>query len=1023
MTNFLQAFDPSTGKAKQCVVVEDWPIVAKDMLTNTKDMAQDCMSGRLLGVLSRLLTLFQKCAQQEHLGEYSGFFKFAHKTNHFHPQGLALEDKDQFDLHYKYHYKTKPFDPSSMRIRHLPRDVYQFLDGVYRGNPSHAAALKQSEKLCSIQLDPPKQVLAAPRGHDIRLFADQLISIAWAHPQLCDLTTVLGHSVVAMNTLLPPPTVSLFAGREQALKALKKSLQAKQQRIIAPPITGPGGIGKTQLALRVMKQQAQKEQYAHVFWIPAESEEKLIDAYLQLAEGLCIYVDKQDAKQAVRNVRLHLKDQHCLYIFDDAQNIAAIQDFLPLAKGHVLITSRNSAREAWSTKPLQMAPLSEQEALSLAKSFGFARQRSTQEAMKSLLARFPRHPLTLVQLFSTLDKQGLTLQEFFSAMQDYTVDKQDQELLDLLSKDPHARVGYDKSTLYVFKTSLECLSKEHHDGEEAQQLLGQLAYLDPKGIPLNWLLSWDQEDPSLLHGKIRSLLSLLEKYSLIQWDRDARQVYIHATVQVMVRHLHPQSTLTGLIHRLVDYVGNEEAAYQNAAKWSSLLPHGRMLFERLATAQYPQEAYTLTKYLAKACRVTCLLKEGVSWAEKQLEICQKLFPRQDHQCIASSLRLVGASLRHTNNYQKALEYCDQALSMYKRLYEKQNSPEIAHTLITRGWILEELASYQEALDDFNEALTIYKAKGDGREVIIALNSIGWVYTRLSNYQEAKNSFKEALEIGEKIYPDQDHPNTARALDGLGRSLVCLGKSKEALEYTKPALAMYQRLYQEQDHPQVARSFNSVGWCYGELGKYEHELSYYEKSLEMRKRLYKDNDHLGIARSLHNIGWSLGKSGNYPEALTYFTQALEMYQRIYPNNEHPQVALALDYSSLSLRKTGNQQEALESLEKALKIYTDFYKGPYHSDIARVLNHLGTTLSELNKLPEALTYYKRAICMALRVYKGEHPRITQYLNHLIAILKKIEDQALIQQTKDEVLPLCSQYLGERHVLTQQLRDAEK
>ncbi|MCG8387071.1 MAG: hypothetical protein MJA30_16105, partial [Cytophagales bacterium] len=82
-----------------------------------------------------------------------------------------------------------------------------------------------------------------------------------------------------VNTLLPPPAVTFFVGRAQELKAFRQSFQAQQERLIAPPITGPGGVGKTQLALRVVKQQVEETPYDYVFWIPAESEEKLLEAY------------------------------------------------------------------------------------------------------------------------------------------------------------------------------------------------------------------------------------------------------------------------------------------------------------------------------------------------------------------------------------------------------------------------------------------------------------------------------------------------------------------------------------------------------------------------------------------------------------------------------------------------------------------------------------------------------------------------------------------------------------------------
>ena len=154
-----------------------------------------------------------------------------------------------------------------------------------------------------------------------------------------------------------------------------------------------------------------------VFWVPAESEEKLLEAYLRIAERLGIHIDKKDLKQAAQTVRTYLQDRHCLYVFDDAPDIAAIQDFLPLAKGHVLITSRNGNVGAWPTKPLVMNPFGEQEALALAQELGYGQSTQEQEALQSLLKQVPCYPLTLVQLFSTLEAEGLDAAEFLEAMQ------------------------------------------------------------------------------------------------------------------------------------------------------------------------------------------------------------------------------------------------------------------------------------------------------------------------------------------------------------------------------------------------------------------------------------------------------------------------------------------------------------------------------------------------------------------------------------------------------------------------------
>ena len=93
------------------------------------------------------------------------------------------------------------------------------------------------------------------------------------------------------------------------------------------------------------------------------------------------------------------------------------------------------------------------------------------------------------------------------------------------------------------------------------------------------------------------------------------------------------------------------------------------------------------------------------------------------------------------------------------------------------------------------------------------------------------------------------------------------------------------------------------------------------------------------------------------------------------------------------------------------------------VAETLHSMGADQEGLGQLIEAVAYYKQSLCMVLRIYQKAHPHITQYLKSLIDILNKLADQALIQQTKDEVVPLCNQWLGENHALTQQLRDAGK
>ena len=123
MQTLIKAFDPSTGDAYQTLSVHSWPVVAKKSLA----LAGQLITGDKINAILALCQLLKRCTNQESLGEYSGFFKFAKQVNRYHPQPYTKRGKDAFDLTYKYHYHTAPFAPSQLHIRHFPAPAQQFL--------------------------------------------------------------------------------------------------------------------------------------------------------------------------------------------------------------------------------------------------------------------------------------------------------------------------------------------------------------------------------------------------------------------------------------------------------------------------------------------------------------------------------------------------------------------------------------------------------------------------------------------------------------------------------------------------------------------------------------------------------------------------------------------------------------------------------------------------------------------------------------------------------------------------------
>ncbi|MEL6153026.1 MAG: hypothetical protein AAFQ78_03290, partial [Bacteroidota bacterium] len=251
-TNFLQAFDPNTGQEKQCVLVRSWPLISKEHFKSLTQGLTRIFSGNILAAIGNFLAALKACSQQEFLGQYSGFFKFAHQTNHYHPDGLSLEEDspEEFELKYKYHYHAEPFAPHLLRNRHIPMQVRQFMANLRAGVVDEQITIDQEALLADLQWQP--DVLSTTSGTDIRPSVDLLMSVALENPALCTPRGLIGPAsmskLVSRSPLAPPP-IDFFVGRAATLDRITQAWQKKKKRTIHL-IAGPGGIGKSQVALR-----------------------------------------------------------------------------------------------------------------------------------------------------------------------------------------------------------------------------------------------------------------------------------------------------------------------------------------------------------------------------------------------------------------------------------------------------------------------------------------------------------------------------------------------------------------------------------------------------------------------------------------------------------------------------------------------------------------------------------------------------------------------------------------------------
>lgn len=158
-----------------------------------------------------------------------------------------------------------------------------------------------------------------------------------------------------------------FTGHEEILLFLHEMLQKKKNGAFAQSyaLSGPGGIGKTQIALEYVYRSASA--YDAIFWIDAGSRENILADFSSIAAMLNFpEKDDQDQNRMLNAVKRWLHThKHWLLIFDDIEDPELVKGFLPAARNSTLLLTTQRATLGMIALPLELEPMSQVEATQL----------------------------------------------------------------------------------------------------------------------------------------------------------------------------------------------------------------------------------------------------------------------------------------------------------------------------------------------------------------------------------------------------------------------------------------------------------------------------------------------------------------------------------------------------------------------------------------------------------------------------------------------------------------------------------
>ncbi len=663
-----------------------------------------------------------------------------------------------------------------------------------------------------------------------------------------------------------------FTGRDElfdqldqhlALPEYPAAVETRRVALTQPhAIRGLGGIGKTQIVIEYAYRSRDLGRYTHTFWVNAASEETISASFMTIANLLPSLPARNEADQRklVEAVKRWLEQckQRWLLIFDNADDIALVRDYLPQqGNGSIVLTTRANAVGSLATS-IEVETMGFLEGTQLllrrAQRFEHASDEEINQAGNIVVA-LDHFPLAL-------DQAGAYIEETQCSFVDY-LDLYRTHRQVLLAQRGTMATDYPHS---VATTWLLSFQKVEQANPAAAELLHLCSFLAPDRIPLellrdgavHWPASLQQvvADPALFQQLIADLL----KFSLVKRLVEEHALSIHRLVQAVQRDQMEPETQRQWAERAVQAI-------------NTVFPDNPK-----DVASWPQ----CLRYLDQAQTCYALIEHyGFAFVEAVSVLNRTGFYLYDHALYAIAEPL----------YQRALAICEQELGT--------SHPNTATSLDNLALLYIAQGKYVEAEPLLQRALAIYEQElGTSHpDTATSLNNLALLYDTQGKYVEAEPLYQRALAIREQQLGAR-HPDTAQSLNNLAALYREQGKYAEAEPLYQRALAICEQEL-GTSHPDTARSLNNLALLYQNQGKYVEAEPLLQRALAIREQQL-GTSHPDTAGSLSNLAGLYIAQGKYAEAEPLGQQALVIFEQVL-GPQHPTTrAIRANYATL-LRK--------------------------------------------------------------------------------------------------------------------------
>ncbi len=695
-----------------------------------------------------------------------------------------------------------------------------------------------------------------------------------------------------------PAQPTPLVGRAAEMGKLFLWLHNPEQRLIS--LVGPGGSGKTRLALTAAKTHS----YAFldgVCFVPLAEVEEEAGLIQAIAAEIGLTLTASEERKQLLN---YFRGKEMLLILDNVEQIVEPTADLVMAllesavRLRFIVTSRSYLQlRAESRLPLDGLPvppkntavsdeesvtdfdavrLFVQEAQRVNPAFSFNGQGDAIAALCRMVEGLP----LAIELAAALVNTQLPNQ--LLSQVEVGFDSLAATMRDIPARHRGLRAVFDYSWQMLTPLQQQTLARlTVFHGGFSQRSAAAVAMADTTllaELVTKSLVRIEATDRYSLH-------KIINQYALEQLEEREEAVEEHAAfftnrIAEVTADLHGPKQTTVSRQLLID-LANIEAAWQTAITAENMdallaMAPGLTRFYRVAGLfQAGVTAYSNAVARLASPPPTLHLHQALFLVEKQefaaaatavnIAIEDGL---RDPALLAQAHLIMTEVQLHQGQSGEARHTLERALA----LAETAQVPWLlAQSWHKMGWLEERAGNYSQAEKATRQAIALYESTGDLLGLALAYHSLGVVTFRQGDMATTKEILEKALAVRRQV--DPNGLSSARILVNLGSVINNLGQEEESLRYFQDALAVFQ---QTGDRSGAALASDMLGESYSCRYDFKQAQTYLDQALLLRQEI---GQRKGIADAQRHLADLAIRLGRYNEAQQLLSVSMDTYQAV------------------------------------------------------------------------------------------------------------------------------------------------